>query len=189
MLLKKWYQRIHSILLSFLPSQTSQNPPSLNHTRFWVLLSTLIFIFLSACSLKHLDIHPSDLPLASRTVALISTPTYEEAVQVSNTIQQGGLLPKSARSVSLKQLDQISPLIAKHALPLKRCEVSSPLKNPSGTGYLLIMLKGDPNKPCSKPKKPFSETLKNFSDAAGQIMIGLLLVGGTVFLAALPFLF
>ena len=161
----------------------------LSHFRCWVILSILMFLFFPACSLKHPDIHQRDLTLTPRTVALISAPTYDEATQISTSLQQGGHLPKSARLVSLKQLDQISPLIAKLALQLKRCEVSSPLEDPSGTGYLIMMIKNDSDKPCKKPKKPFSESIKNLSDTAGQIMIGLLLVGGTAFLAALPFLF
>ena len=186
MWLKIFFQAFENVLLPSLPSQKSL---VLSHFRCWVILSTLMFFLLSACSLKHADIHQRDLTITPRSVALISTPTYEEATQVFNALRQGAALPKSARSVSLKQLDQISPLIAKRALPLKRCEISSPMENPSGTGYLIIMMKNDSDKACNKPKKLFSDSLKIFSDTAGQIMMGLLLVGGTFFLAALPFLF
>jgi len=132
--------------------------------------------------------------LDQQTVAVMTAVNSEEAERLRLTLLRGQLLPPSAQLYSIDELVRSNPALGKVAAQLMDCEVSRVIPPPtpstgaqSGTGYLVLQRGGDPDQPCHGPVNDADR--ESWADKAGELVIGLLMIGVTGFLAAVPFLF
>jgi hypothetical protein len=152
-------------------------------------LSGIIF-FTAACSTtKHAGEAPRTI-LDQQTVAVMITANAEEAERLRLSLLRGQPLPPSAQLFSIEGLTQADPTLGKLASQLADCEISRPIapaNRQTSTGYLVLQRGGDPDRPCHGSVSAADE--ESWSDKAGALLLGLLMVGVAGFLIAAPFIF
>jgi len=149
-----------------------------------------VLILLAACSTTKEAAEQPDVQLDQETVAVMTTVNAEEAQRLRLSLLRGQAPPASARLFSIDTLLQVNPALGKLASQLAECEISRPLppSDPqTGTGYLVLQRGGDPDRPCHGSVSAADK--ESWSDKAGELLLGVLMVGLAGFLAAAPFLF
>jgi hypothetical protein len=151
----------------------------------WVAL-----MFTAACASRPIALESAPVGFDRRSVAIITTPSAMEADDIRKALREGAATPPSARIVPIGELDRINPSLSTVAIRLRECEVSEPmLSNEAKGGYVLLQRGGELDAPCRQPPPGLGEQARRVEERAGELLMGLLLVGLIGFLAVLPFLF
>lgn len=157
-------------------------------------LSLSGLLLLAGCSTAKNAAGTPDIRLDQQTVAVMTTVDAEEAERLRLSLLRGQGLPASAQLFSIDELIRINPALGKIATQLADCEISRPIPPPASptdrqtsNGYLVLQRGGDPDQPCHGSVSRADR--ESWSDKAGEVLIGLLVVGMAGFLAAVPFLF
>jgi hypothetical protein len=155
------------------------------------LISTILLTV--ACSTGREAAAPR-IRLDQQTVAVMTAVNFEEAERLRLTLLRGQLIPPSAHLYSIDELDRSNPALGKIAARLTNCEISQVIPPPTPstgaqreTGYLVLQRGGDPDQPCHGSLNDADD--ESWSDKAGELVIGLLVICVTGFLAAVPFIF
>jgi hypothetical protein len=134
------------------------------------------------------------LHLDHQTVAVMTEVNPEEAERLRLTLLRGQPLPPSAQLFSIEDLVRTNPMLGKVAARLMDCEISRVIPPPAystdahiNTGYLVLQRGGDQDRPCHGPAYDIDQ--ESWTDKAGELMVGLLVIGVVGFLAAVPFIF
>ncbi|MBI3620887.1 MAG: hypothetical protein HY208_01670, partial [Nitrospirae bacterium] len=153
-----------------------------------------IILFAAACTTtKHAGEALRAL-LDQQTVAVMTAVNAEEAERLRLSLLRGQPLPASAQLFSIDGLTQANPALGKLAAQLGDCEISRPIPPPIppmdrqiSTGYLVLQRGGDPDRPCHGAVSAADQ--ESWTDKAGELLLGLLMVGVVGFLVAAPFIF
>jgi len=154
-----------------------------------LVLLTLIPLAAACSTTKHAGEAPRAL-LDQQTVAVMTTVNAEEAERLRLSLLRGQPLPTSAQLFSIDGLSQANPALGKLAAQLGDCEISRPIPptdRQTSTGYLVLQRGGDPDRPCHGSVSAADQ--ESWTDKAGEVLLGLLMVGVIGFLAAAPFIF
>ncbi|MBI3621768.1 MAG: hypothetical protein HY208_06225 [Nitrospirae bacterium] len=151
-------------------------------------------LLLTACATTT---HSGEAPRAlldQQTVAVMTAVNAEEAERLRLSLLRGQPLPASAQFFSIDGLTQANPTLGKLAAQLGDCEISRPIPPPippmdrqTSTGYLVLQRGGDPDRPCHGSVSAADQ--ESWTDKAGELLLGLLMVGVVGFLVAAPFIF
>jgi hypothetical protein len=153
-------------------------------------LGLLGFMLLAACSTTRDATDAPRARLDQHTVAVMTTVNAEEAQRLRLELLRGQPPPPSAQLFSIDELIRTNPTLGKLASQLADCEISRPIRptdQQTSTGYLVLQRGGDPDRPCHGSVSAADQ--ESWTDMAGELLLGLLLVGVAGFLAAAPFIF
>jgi hypothetical protein len=121
----------------------------------------------------------------------MTVPTAEVAEELRLSLLGGKPIPSTAEIIPVSQLDRINPALGKAAARLGECQISQPIPpmgNATGNAYIVLQRGGNPGSSC-QPAKPDSQGFfQRFDEKAGEVFIGILAVGLTGLLIALPFI-
>ena len=148
-----------------------------------------LLLFTAACATTKTE--SPRIRLDEETVALMTTVNAEEAERLRIALLRGQPPPPSAQLFSIDQLVRINPALGKIAMQLTDCEISRPIPPTDAqttSGYMVMQRGGNPDEPCHGEAST-SEQMSRWSDKAGELLLGLLVVGAAGFLVAAPFLF
>jgi hypothetical protein len=148
-----------------------------------------LFLTTAACSTAKTATDAPRVTFDRRSIAMMTVPTTDDAERLRQSLLRGELLPPSARIVPVGELDRINPSLSKIAAQLAECEISPPIATSTSAGYVVLQRGSDPDNPCEGTPQPLSDRLKKAGDTAGEILMGLLVVGLVGFGIAAPFLF
>jgi hypothetical protein len=163
-------------------------------SRLGILSAILLAIVCStgACSTGKEAAAPR-IHLDHQTVAVMTEVNPEEAERLRLSLLRGQPLPPSAQLFSIEDLDRTNPALGKVAAQLMDCEISrvippaaSSTDARNSTGFLVLQRGGDQDQPCHGSANDDQES---WADKAGELMVGLLVIGVAGFLAAAPFIF
>lgn len=148
----------------------------------------------AACSTPGAVIDGDRPAFDRRSVALMRTHTLEEAERLRSALLRGEPLPSATAIVPISELDQLDPALSKIAAQLGECHISSPIppgQNRRDGDYTLLQRGSDAATPCQggAPAPPPRSLYETINERAGELLIGLLVVGLAGFLIAVPFLF
>ena len=127
-----------------------------------------------------------------RSVVMMTVSTAEEGERLRSSLLEGAPLPQSATVIPINRLDQLNPELSKTAMQLNDCEISPPLrlKGASGRESIVVLQRGhNATPPCYGATKSFSDRYHDFEEKAGQLLIGLLMVGIAGLAIVVPYLF
>jgi hypothetical protein len=154
-----------------------------------------VILLTAACSTGKEAAMAPRIRLDQQTVAVMTAVNVEEAERLRLSLLRGQPPPPSAHLVSIEELVRSDPALGKLAAQLMDCEISRPIPPPTpstnaqtSTGYLVLQRGGDPDQPCHG-EPSMGDQMVQWSDMAGELLIGLLAIGVTGFLAAAPFIF
>ncbi len=92
----------------------------------------------------------------------------------------------------MNKLDGIDPILTKFAIQLKECQISTPIEITADSStqkkYYILQRGGSPEHPCHGLQSEDAEKSQKWKDTVGQILIGILYVGGIALGIAAPFL-
>jgi len=170
-------------------------PVTRMHGRLWG--ASLLLVIAAACSTPRAasDGHQeADRPAFDRrSVALMRLHSFDEAEQLRDKLRRGDPLPPTTTIIPLAELDRLDPELSTVAARLGECAISQPI--PPGHGrmdgdYALLQRGSSAETPCegAVPVPPERSTYDTIEEHAGQVLIGLLMVGLAGLLIALPFL-
>jgi hypothetical protein len=119
--------------------------------------------------------------------------SFDETERLRDKLRRGDPLPPTTTIVPLAELDRLDPELSTIAARLGECAISQPIpprQGRMGGDYVLLQRGGDAETPCQEavPAPPERSTYDTINEHAGQVLIGLLMVGLAGLLIALPFL-
>lgn len=126
------------------------------------------------------------------TIALITAPDAETAEVIRKSLKRGAPLPPDAEIIPVVRLDRTDPALARAAARLQDCEVSAviPPSVPAESRYKIVQRGGPPYSACrgGDRGRSFAEMYEKFDEKAGELLMGLLVVGLVALSIALPFI-
>jgi hypothetical protein len=158
------------------------------HGSFLVCLP--VVLLLSACSTGREAATAPRLILDRQTVAIMTAANAEEADRLRLSLLRGQPPPSSAQLISIDELNRSNPTLGNVAAQLADCEISPPLPptdTQTSSGYLVLQRGGDPEQPCHG--SVIAADQESWTDKAGELLVGVLVIGMVGFLAAAPFIF
>jgi len=160
--------------------------------RFVRQLGALSLLLLTAaCSTTKESAQGAHLRMDEQTVAVMTAVNADEAERLRISLLRGQPPPPSAQLFSIDQLAHSNPALGKIAMQLADCEISRPIPPTdaqTSTGFLVLQRGGDADEPCHGEPST-TERMSQWSDKAGELLLGLLVVGLAGFLVAAPFIF
>ena len=119
--------------------------------------------------------------------------SFDEAERLRDKLRRGEPLPASATIMPLAELDRFDAEFSKVAARLGECAISQPIPpghGRTGSDYVVLQRGSDGDTPChgAAPAPTERSTYETVEEHAGQVLLGLLLVGLAGLLIALPFL-
>jgi hypothetical protein len=119
--------------------------------------------------------------------------SFDEAEQLRDKLRRGDPLPPTTTIIPFAELDRLDPELSTVAARLGECAISQtipPRQGRMGGDYVLLQRGSDAETPChgAAPAPPERSTYDTFNEHAGQLLMGLLMVGLAGLLIALPFL-
>jgi len=157
----------------------------------WLLVVGLLnVLLLPACTTGREAATAPRIHLDRQTVAVMTAVNEEEAERLRLTLLRGDPPPASAHLVSIGELSQSNPTLGHVASKLMDCEISRPIAPTdaqTSTGYLVLQRGGSPDQPCYGSVS--EDDHESWSDKAGELLLGLLMIGVVGFLVAAPFIF
>lgn len=159
----------------------------LDITRFMCLL---MMLFVAGCTVKRVGDEVPRAAFTSKTVALMTAPTAEAAESLRQSLLRGQSLPLTTEIIPISQLDRISTVLTKVAAGLVNCEVSQPIppENTTGNAYIVLQKGGDTEDSCQQVGWSSLGFFQEIDEKVGELFMGLLVVGLTGLLIALPFI-
>ncbi len=152
---------------------------------------SLFMLFAAGCAIKRVGNEGPRAAFTQKTVALMTVPTAEAAEDLRQSLLSGKSLPPTAEIIPIGQLDRISTMLSKTAAGLRNCEVSQPIPptgNTTSNAYLVLQKGGDPEGSCQRVGRNPLEFFQEIDEKVGEVFMGLLVVGLTGLLIALPFI-
>jgi hypothetical protein len=143
------------------------------------------------CTVKLVGSEGQRTAFTQKTVALMRAPTAQAAESLRQSLLRGESLPPTAEIISIAKLDRISTVLSNVAAGLGDCQVSQsipPAENTTGNGYIVLQKGGDPEGPCRGEEQNSPGFFQEMDEKIGELFMGLLLVGLTGLLIALPFI-
>lgn len=163
-------------------------------TTIKTLAALFLFIlpFITSCSTYKKHQNGSKIFIDHRTIAVISASTFQEAELARQSLLQGNPLPNTTKTAPINKVDKIDSSLTKVAIQLRECQISTPIEistdEPSERKYVVLQRGGTPEHPCNSFGFTSEEESQNWTDTAGQILIGILYIGGLAIAIAAPFL-
>jgi len=154
------------------------------------LLILPLVLLLSACSTGREAASAPRVILDRQTVAVMTAVNAEEADRLRLSLLRGEPPPPSAQLISIDELNRSNPALGRVAVQLADCEISPPIPPmdaQTSSGYLVLQRGGDPDHPCHGSVVAADQ--ESWTDKAGELLIGVLVIGVVGFLAAAPFIF
>jgi len=130
------------------------------------------------------------LVLDRNSVAVMTALNAEEADRLRLSLLRGQPPPPSAQIFLIDDLNRSNPVLGKVAAQLADCEISPPIPPTdaqTSSGYLVLQRGGDPDQPCHGSVSASDQ--EAWTDKAGQLLVGVLLIGVVGFMVAAPFIF
>ncbi len=143
------------------------------------------------CTVKRVGDEGPRAAFTQKTVALMRAPTAQAAEGLRQSLLRGDSLPPTAEIIPITKLDQISTVLGKVAARLGDCEVSQPIplaENTTGNAYIVLQKGGDSEGPCWGEERNSPGFFQEIDEKVGELFMGLLVVGLTGLLIALPFI-
>ena len=157
------------------------------HRLFYIPLMLLAV----GCATNRVGNEGPKTAFTQKTVALMIVPTAEAAEILRLSLLQGKSLPPDAEIIPIRQLDQISTVLSKAAAELRDCDVSRPIpptETTLGNAYIVLQRGSATGNSC-RPIEPDQQSFfQKIDEKGGEVLIGLLSVGLTLLLIALPFI-
>jgi len=156
-----------------------------------LLLYIPLMLIAGGCATKPAVNDRPKTAFTHNTVALMSVRTAEEAETLRQSLLQGKPLPPNAEIIPIQQLDQISPVLSKTAVEMRDCDVSRsipPTETSIGNAYIILQKGSATGKSCRTVSPDSQSSYDETDEMAGAVLIGILSVGITALLIALPFI-
>jgi len=158
----------------------------------FVIIFLVIFPFITSCSTYQTSKNGSEISINHRTIAVITASTFQEAELFRQSIFQGNPLPDTTKFVPINKVDKIDPSLTKVSIQLRECQISRPIEistdGPLAKQYVVLQRGVSPEHPCHGAGPSSEENSQNWTDTAGQILIGVLYIGGIALAIIAPFL-
>jgi hypothetical protein len=154
-------------------------------------MSILMMLFAVGCAAKRVGSEGQGTAFPHKTVALMKVPTAQGAESLRQSLLRGEFLPPTAEVISMNQLERMSTALGKVADGLGDCQVSQPIpmaENSTGNGYIVLQKGGDSEGACWEKERNSPGFFQEMDEKIGELFMGLLVVGLTGLLIALPFI-
>jgi hypothetical protein len=179
------------IMLSSPHSNPGQTIIERKVVRQSLLLYILPILLAAGCATKPAVNEGPKSAFTQNTVALMIMPTYEDAEVRRLSLVRGKPIPPSAEIIPIPQLDGISTVLSKAASGLRECGVSRvipPAETNIGNAYIVLQRGSTVGGSCELTDKESQTFFEKVDEIGGTALIGLLAIGLTVLLVALPFI-
>jgi hypothetical protein len=163
--------------------------------RIRLLFYILLLLLAAGCATKQAAQEKPDKELKTaftqKTVALMIVPTADDAETLRQSLLHGKPIPPSAEIIPISQLDDISTVLSKSAAGLRECGVSRiipPSETNIGNAYIVLQKGSASGNSCIPIEGETQSFFQKIDENVGGPFIGILAVGLTLFLIALPFI-
>jgi hypothetical protein len=156
-----------------------------------LLLYILAILLAAGCATKQAVNEGPKSAFTQNTVALMIMPTYEDAEVRRLSLVRGKPLPPGAEIIPIPQLEGMSSVLSRAASGLRECGVSRvfpPAETNIGNAYIVLQRGSTAGGSCELTDKESQTFFQKIYEIGGKELIGLLAIGLTVLLVALPFI-